>query len=314
MNQELFQQQVILVLARLGRMTSEQIFNFITKERVSIQTCRAWLKVCEAQGLIRSQFLYESRRSPGGIRYGHRVGRFYILTKRGEKYVQAYYPYLPLDLEKRVVEGRDNIVFHGIHQLRFVNLMHDILNHAITVPGYVGCSCIPELQLGPTETPRCDGFLVVRRWNDATQQPSLNTSHGIPWLVEPRIEGHQTDLPFAIEIDNDTEHGDVIQKKARDYGRVFRERWWVGKYKFPMPLFVVPDAQRQQEVVRVWRRGWPEGFIMCTTLPKLQQQGLTQPIWVTEWFDHTSQQVKSMHTTIFQEWQRPVLQATQRDQ
>lgn len=302
MDYESFKRQVLLALARLGRLTQQQLFRVLTHTgpSLSLRLCGTRLQTVEQEELIRSEYLYGKRYIKGLVNTSvpQRMGKVYILTKRGEKYVHTNFDYVPYTSEKIIVEGRNNLGHQALHQRRLVDIILDLLQEAERIPGYVGCSCIPELQLGPTETPRCDAFLVVRRWNDATGIPHY-AHNSIPWLLEPRIEQQQTDMTFALEMDNDTEYRDIIQKKARDYARVFREGWWRGRYKYPMPVFIVPSLNRYHDILAAWSRGWSDGFVMCTTLDQIATHGIGSSIWTLQMFDAQKNQLVARQVSIF---------------
>lgn len=274
--------QLLLALARLGRLLPRHI-NRVWYPHLNFSTVCRRLRRLRQVGLINAGNVTVRRPTPGTF-LPLFLGKLYMLTELGEALIKDRFPEVPFEVE-RVVVQKGNILWQAEHQIDYADLMVDVLTTATqTIPGLVGVYSETEVRLGPSRVPRCDGLLLVRRWNTpgAADEGPLDLSKGVPWVTRPRRAREQTERTFAVEIDRDTEPAAVIEQKAVSYREVFESGWWKGRYRFPIPLFVVPTAHRQQVILREWQRGWPQGRVLVTTKPELDQHGVNAPIWIDQ--------------------------------
>ena len=228
-------------------------------------------------------------------------GLIYVLTPTGVEVLKQRYPTEPLEYEKLIVRA-DGTAHQAEHQIEYADFIVQMLLMLGQLPGVVGVNSSAEMQLGQGRTPRCDGFLVVRRWINAVtvRTTPLDVRTKIPWLQGPKEPG-QVDRTYAIEVDRGTEDLHVIAGKARSYLAVYQSGWWRGRYQFPGTVFLVPDVERREEVVVEWLRGWPSGMLLITTKPEFDAHGLAGPIWHE--YAHGQHRVR----TFFDSWSQPVI-------
>ncbi len=151
-----------------------------------------------------------------------------------------------------------------------------------------------------------DGLIRLRRWQQRPPPQPMPPRDPwfVPWSTSLRaasVRGMR-DVTFALEIDEGTEPLGVLYRKAENYKRTYvggmHQRDPAGqaamptvawdtilcptntpadrearKYFFPVPLVVVPSAQRLANVFAVWQRGWPGSEVRMTSWEHINQQG-----------------------------------------
>ena len=276
-------EEILLTCARLGRITHLHALQIIPMplqpSKRTIQ--RRMLRLYRLGYLNLARYSAERKQNAAKnqTRYLTRLTNLYILTAAGYTVVQYCYPAIEYTRDKWVIQGDGAVTHHAQHQIEYADMVMDALDAARSIPGIVGAYSATEMQLGPEQSPRADGVLIIRRWNTATEANAL-VDVRVPWLNHGRIRHHQTDTAFAIEIDRKTENPHVLEGKARSYYTVWQNTaWWQPRYPWPTPVFVVPNAYRLNVVLEEWQRGWPDGEIYVTERSALQQHGVAAPIW-----------------------------------
>jgi hypothetical protein len=272
---------MLILMARFGRVLIKQHIMplwFRDHEQPDsdghYQTARKYMNHLATLGLVTSAFVYTSTFPT------QRIGRFYILTEKGEQVVRECFP--NQERERFTTLRKGSITHQAEHQVELMNLVTQLLRELPDIPGIVGINGAVEIRLGPEREPRCDGLVWIRRWKDSTTITEAPIGRPyIPWLFEGQRPG-QASRWYAIEIDRNTEAANIIAAKARAYRAIFESGWWRGKYQWPVPLFVVPHEGRREVVLREWERGWPGSPILITTKPQLDQHGIDAPIWVEQ--------------------------------
>jgi hypothetical protein len=116
-----------------------------------------------------------------------------------------------------------------------------------------------EIRLDPERRrPLMDALIILTIGGEATRE------HRVPWSRDPTI-GDEQRIRYALENDRDSEPLSVIAGKARAYQHAGTQAW-VRRYgRFPLPIWLVPDEARLQNVMHTWQREWPVGKWLLTT-------------------------------------------------
>ncbi|HEY1016941.1 MAG TPA: replication-relaxation family protein [Herpetosiphonaceae bacterium] len=291
---------ILIFIARVGRVLARHVQALFFPD-LTLDAVRKRLRRHLRSGLLAGAAYSENPpRALRGKQPPRHLGKVYLLTPAGIAQIRKHFPTLQLAYEKVIV--RDEAITHQAqHQVEYADLIVQVLRVLPTVPGAIGINSSAEMELGAARVPRCDGFLVVRRWMDSARLRPRDGEESIHWLVDEKLPG-QVDRTFAIEIDRKTEARSVIMEKARSYLAVYQSGWWQGRYQFPLPVFVVPDAYRQEAVLTEWQAGWPSCPIMITTKPELDAHGLDAPIWIEKVRDQRRLR------TFFDRWLEPTLE------
>ena len=264
---------MLILMARFGRVLIGQHIAPVWFDDI-LPTAAKYMRHLQKHELVTSAHLYTSTFP------ARQLGRFYILTEKGEQVVRECFP--NQERERFTTLRKGSITHQAEHQVELMNLVTQLLQELHDIPGIVGINGAVEIRLGPEREPRCDGLIWIRRWKDSTTITEAPIERPyIPWLFEGERIG-QTSRWYAIEIDRNTEAANIIAAKARAYRAIFDSGWWRGKYQWPVPLFVVPTEGRREVVLREWERGWPGSPIMITTKPQLDAHGIDAPIWVAQ--------------------------------
>ena len=121
-----------------------------------------------------------------------------------------------------------------------------------------------ETRLDPTQPrPICDAVLTLRSGG-----PRL---HGIPWGQGGAHPGERL-RGWAIEVDRNTEGIADIRAKAEAYRRVAHDPAFYDRSGvLPIPLWLVPDHTRAEQILAAWQEVWPQGRWFMLTDTSLAQ-------------------------------------------
>lgn len=291
---------ILMGLARFGRMLTRQI-KAIWFAQQTLRHVQNVLNKLLQKNLIRRAMLYEPAQN---MLPPNRHGWFYTITEEAERILTEAYPSLDLTTEK-LTRSRD-LTWQGYHQMNLADFVQQLIAGIGCIPGLVGINGATEIVLGPEIVPRCDALITVRRWCDARTAPAAhgpqNLGTYVPWLLHERLPHQQVDRWYALEIDRATEPAEYIVRKARDYRGVAESRYWVGRYPWPLPVWVVPSDGRMELVVREWRRMWPEMSMFITTHDRLMYYGIDGPIWT-----FCSPRGTNTQYDFFNDWRHPAI-------
>ncbi len=82
---------------------------------------------------------------------------------------------------------------------------------------------------------------------------------------------------WAIEVDRRTEALSIIHEKGVRYKAVWNDPGFYQRYgRMPIPLWVVPTAQRGNAILKEWFAVWPEGRWLMTTADRLADLVFTE--------------------------------------
>lgn len=263
---------VLLSLAYLGQLTLAQLARLLlTSERTIQRRLTQDADSLTKRGLItridRAGVVDDSGMPSRGVAW-------WRLTEEGHRHIRTHAQYPSNSL------GHDEQYPARPAAIRKGRLQHDSLV-AETVVCLVeaaraqgrslsGVFARLELKLNPFHSaPWADALVVCH----TSQEQS--GSHPTPW-TRNMATGAEDDWAFVVELDRATEPLATIGGKAREYATMMGDqRWkqhWTERFGSQLPriLWVVPNAQRGEQVQRVWQEHWPEGRWYIATPEQLR--------------------------------------------
>jgi hypothetical protein len=188
-------------------------------------------------------------------RLPRRGGRFWGLTPKGAQEVpEDRRPDRPAVVRQSLLD----------HDLVVSDLLTALLDRGRQAIG--GLTLVREVRLDRAQPkPKCDAVVVLR---------SGPTVDAVPWVSRMAPTGDDRLRGWAVEVDRRTERLPVIREKALAYKRVWNDPAFYERYgRMPVPLWIVPDQDRANQIMQAWHSVWPEGRWYVTTdaaLPALR--------------------------------------------
>jgi hypothetical protein len=243
--------EALLALAWLAPLNSAQLHTLACPE-ASTTTFKRTVKALQARKWIDGPLLYGASggRTEPPKRQGRAwqlIGGWHILPDDGRK------PPYAAAIREAILQ----------HDLTRAELITTIIHQARSVLS--GISLELEARLDEAQPkPKADAILILRK--------GVPPGRGLPWVYAKPAEGEVL-RGFAIEVDRDTEPLGTIQEKAEAYKRAAHDPAFYARYgHMPLPLWLVPDRKRAEQVVATWRAVWPEGrwyLLTERSLPRL---------------------------------------------
>jgi hypothetical protein len=239
---------LLLSIAWLGEVHSRQV-RWAWMPTYTDRSARRVLQHLAHDGLIQSRWFYRRRRNRR--KPPLRQGKLWSLTPVGMQLV-GLLPNAPLrtiKLRSLGVANHDTITVEIV--LRLVALAR--------CAGLSGVYLDREVMLNPpARRPTMDGVIALR--TTGTPMASLE----IPWTTDPPTTGERA-RKYAIENDRMSEEISVIIGKAYAYQHAATPEWVARNGQFPIPLWVVPNDKRKDDIMKAWRTAWPHGKWLITT-------------------------------------------------
>jgi len=239
---------LLLSIAWLGEVHSRQV-RWAWMPTYTDRSARRVLQQLAHDGLIQARWFYRRRRNRR--KPPLRQGKLWSLTPAGMQLVRLL-PNAPLrtiKLRSLGVANHDTVTVEVV--LRLVALAR--------AAGLSGVYLDREVMLNPpARRPIMDGVIALR----TTGAPVASLE--IPWTTDPPATGERV-RKYAIENDRMSEEIAVIIGKAHAYQQAATPEWVARNGQFPIPLWVVPNDKRKDDIMRAWRMAWPHGKWLITT-------------------------------------------------
>lgn len=245
--------EVLTALAWAAPLTTQQVYRLVGPGG-SVRALQRRLVAMQHAGLIEGHLYY--RKTAGeGVK---RIGQVWGVTPLGIGAME--------ETRRPPQAARLRPAVFG-HDLTVSELVVRVLTAAR--PWLGGVSLAREVRLDPEQPrPRCDAILILRLRLDGGADV-------LPWTSDPPLPDDRL-RGWAIEVDTGTEALSIIREKALRYQAIYTQEVVDRLGRLPLPLWVVPDLNRGNAILKTWFAAWPAGRWLMTTADRLADLAFTE--------------------------------------
>lgn len=244
---------LLISLAWLGELRTDHVHRLWMSTR-TLRATQYMLRGLHGEGYVERR---RWSRWVAGRTTPVRQGVLWSVTRKGCDMIREHEQYPPEYKEPRSrrMAVHDSTTSEAI--VRIIELGREVEHGGRR--GLSGLYVEREVRLDPVKTrPVMDALIIV------TVGGGFDRCDLVPWSRDPTLEGERR-VRYALENDRDTEPPTVIAAKAMHYQHAGTPAWERRYGRFPLPMWLVPDICRLEQILQLWRQAWPVGKWLMTT-------------------------------------------------